>query len=246
MSPVDPAAEHLAVRRVFDLVGGGHVEPGLPGQTLEARVTGLGLQDARQGRKERLRFAHAEGVHEGGERLRIQEGDRTAGDHQRIPGGAVRRQRGDPGELEHLDQMDQIGFEGDRERHHVEAAYRAPALERAQGESGPPVLVHFGPVGEEEPLAHRAGQEVEEAVDRLEAHVGHPERVAVRVADGDPQSSGAVRRGNREAGVRPLEPGFPSAASLGPLTEESAHADFETGSSSKNRMRAQVSHAWIE
>ena len=81
---------------------------------------------------------------------------------------------------------------------------------------------------------------------RLETHVGHPERVAVRVTDGDPEPSHAGRHGNREAGVRPLEPGFPGPPSLGPLVEDSAHADFETGSASKNRMRAQVSHAWIE
>ena len=224
MSAVDPALEHAAVLRVFDLVGGGHVEPGLVGETPEAPLAGLGLQDAGESREQSFRLAHPEGVHEGGERLRIQEGDGTAGDHQRIPGGPVRRQRGDPGELEHFDQMDQIGFEGDRERHHVEAAYRAPALERAQGESGPPVLVHFGPVREEEPLAHRVGQEMEEAVHRLKAHVGHPERVAVRVTDGDPQSPRAVRRGNRDAGVRPLEPGFPGAPSLGPLPQEPAHA----------------------
>ena len=90
---------------------------------------------------------------------------------------------GRPARSRMLEDVPVVLLEGERERHHVEVAQRPARLDRPRL---PAVLRQEGP------LAGRARIGVEEAVDGVQAEVGHPEPVGVRVHERDAQAAAGL------------------------------------------------------
>jgi hypothetical protein len=96
---------------------------------------------------------------------------------------SLRAPEREAGAVEQLEDVEVVLLERQREREHVEVAERPPRLDRARLA---PVL------GEERALAGDGGIRVEEAVDRVDPEVRHPEPVGVRVDEGHPEPAARV------------------------------------------------------
>ena len=123
----------------------------------------------------------------GAMRLRVGERAHAAHQHERDPRRPARDARA--GNARHVEQpqhVDVVALVGDREADEVEVRRAGRSDSRLNG--GVPVraeLLDVLGIGQEHPLAHHVGQQVEVRVDRLEAEVRHAHRVGVRVDQGD-------------------------------------------------------------
>ena len=111
------------------------------GQRLERVAQALAVVVALGGRLEHrsdqpLGLAHRDDVAKRGEGNRVGEGERTAGDDQRVAGAAVIGERRDPGALETLDQPGDLELVGHRKREQRIVANRSARLESGERIAG--------------------------------------------------------------------------------------------------------------
>ncbi len=199
----EPAFHHpgavTAVGDALDRVVVGIVD-GVAIGTVGALDLGRGVEHAgtpaagvarRQVAREELRhhllaLADQEEVEEVGDRLGIQERRRAAGQQQWSAVAFVAPRR-DPGGREDVDDVQVVGLERDREREKLELAQRPPPLERHHRAGG---LVT---IREEGALAAHPRMARQDLEHRLEAEVGHPDRIGVGVDETDGEIPAAAR-----------------------------------------------------
>ena len=121
---------HGAVGVVAHLVPRGDVEAVLRPEGLEALARVGGAEEGlHHPRHHRLALAHRDQIGEGGERLGVQHHRRAPEDHQRVARAAVLRPERDAGEAQHLQHVEVVVLERDREGDRVEVPQRRPGLE---------------------------------------------------------------------------------------------------------------------
>ena len=169
------------VGRVVDPVERGHVGAGdAPGQR-EQQLAALafGFERLHEGRQDDLGLADEHGVHEGGDRFGVEGAGDPARDHQRVVGAALLGAQRDARRVQHGEKVLVVAFEGDRERQDVGRGHPTARLEGGQA-AGRGVGLR-----QENPFADDVLKRVEQTVDRLQAQVGHADRVPVGVGQGD-------------------------------------------------------------
>ncbi len=181
-----------AVRVVADLVAGGDVEAVLRLEGLEALPRVRGPEERlHHPRHDRLALAHRDEVGEGSERLRVQEHRGPAEDHDGVARPAVLRPQRDAGEAQHLQHVQVVVLERDREGDRVELPQRRPGLEARERAAGPLELGLVLVVGQEGALADDVRGPVEQPVDGLEPQVRHPDEVEVGPDERHPERARA-------------------------------------------------------
>ena len=114
---------------------------------------------------ERLALAHRDHVGEGRERLRVQEHRGAAQDDDRIARSAVPRAQRNAGQAQHLQDVEVVVLERDRERDHVELAQRRAGLEAREVLSAALEVGRVLVVRQERALADDVRRVVEQPVD---------------------------------------------------------------------------------
>ena len=120
--------------------------------------------------------AEGEDVDELRHRQRIDRGAGAAEDDHRVPRAAVAPAQGDAGAVQHLEEVDVVLFEGDREGDAAEVVHRPAGLERDR---------HADAV-REEALARPVRPLVDQLVDALEPQARHADVVAVGIRQSQP------------------------------------------------------------
>jgi hypothetical protein len=133
-----------------------------------------------------LPFAEEEEVEEVGEGFGVQRDRDAARDDQRIRLSPVRGQKGDSRHLQHLQDLRIVVLEGEGEGDDVEVGEGPLRFDADQRVGAIPGGVAAG-IGEEDPFAQAVGVGVDQRIDGLEAEVGHPGPVEVRIGEADRQ-----------------------------------------------------------
>ena len=180
-APRSVVGRNGAVLVVADLVLLRDVEAVFRLERLEALARiGPAQERLHHPRHDRLALAHRDEVGERRERLRVQEHRRAAQDHQRIARAAVLRAQRDAREPQHLQHVQVVVLEGNRESDRVEVPKRRPGLEAHERAARPLELELVLVVRQERPLADDVGRAVQQPVHRLEPEIRHPDEIEVR------------------------------------------------------------------
>ena len=162
---------------LFRPVEGGDVEAVLRRQALDHRLTVLLAGEGRhQVGQHVLGGADGEDVDELRHRQRIDRGAGAPHHDHRVPRSALAPAQRDVRPVEHLQEVDVVLLEGDREGDAAEIVERPPGLDRQR---------HAGAVGEEA-LARPLGIAVDHLVDPLEAQARHRHVVGVGIGERQP------------------------------------------------------------
>ena len=153
-------------------------------------------------RNEDLALADRDHVREWGQGLRVQEGGGAADEDERVAPSAILGTERNPGHPQHLDDVEVVVLEGNREGDHVEVAKRRARLEARERPDGASLLFF----GEEGALAHDLRKGVEVRVDALEAEIRHSDVIEIRIGKDDPQRTVGLARPQVDLGVEPGGP----------------------------------------
>ena len=131
-----------------------------------------------------LAFADQDSVEERRQRLRVHR-PWASPDHERIARPAIGRAHRHSREVEHVEDVGVGQLIGQRDANGVELAQGRARLQREQRQAPrSQLLLHVRP-GREAPLGREVGMTVENVVEDLQPEMGHPEFVAVGIAEGE-------------------------------------------------------------
>ena len=133
-------------------------------------------------RQNLLAVADDEGVHEQGERLRIDRRDGAANDDKRVAFAAILRFQRQMRQFQHGKQIQIIVFKRDRKGEDVEIRRRRLRFQRAKRGVGLLINQAQRRVRQKDPFAADAAALVEQAVNRLHAQIRHADRVGVGIS----------------------------------------------------------------
>ena len=171
---------HSAVVFVPDVDHRRHVHAGSAGQVAEQRLS-LGVRTDRldKGGDQHLALAGAYHVDERRQRFGIEEGDRPAEHHERMPPRALGRTQRHAREPEHRQDIGVVPLERDGEREDVHVEDGGLRFQREQTPSRADGFLEFLLGWQEHTFARHVGFRIEQAVHRLETQVGHANEVRI-------------------------------------------------------------------
>ena len=130
-----------------------------------------------------LPFSQGEKVDEVRQGLRV-EGAHAAGKHHLVQALPLPGVQGDTGKIQHIENVGIAHLIADGKGNHIKVLYRLAALQRPQWNVMPAHSLLHVPPGGKHPLAPYAVHLVHHTVQNPHTHIGHPNLVGIRKAEG--------------------------------------------------------------
>jgi len=143
-------------------------------------------------REEGFCFADKEKIQKRCQWFRIQEHRNAAGGYVRRRGTALFAQRWNPPQVDHLHSIVEIILKGDREDEQMEILQRPLRLDAQQPAGLLPEKWQVFGFGIENPFADNVFMSIQGFINRLEAQVGHANRIAVGKGQGNTELSAPI------------------------------------------------------